>query len=244
MGQVKKSWKWIAGGSLVALGAGLLIAGKRRRQGVKLVIVQDGAFPGIEEIQDVGLQLAARLGVPVNLANSGTRVKEILARQAPRSLDLVLFVGHGATRALLSHMIPGELSTEELARILAPRLTPGFVVSLNSCRTGGDPEEENWVNAYTSGGARSFAAKLRDALLDAGAPEGEIRAHHSTGIHGNPSGRVFYVAPGTRGTIGVSLREQKWADLGTDAAWGRQVQGELAFQWITGGDFELPPEGV
>jgi hypothetical protein len=205
-----------------------------------LLIVQTGSIPGAGEIMLVARSLGRALGVEPQPAASPADVLRIISARS--NIHPLVFVGHGSTAGLFSNTITAR-NFAPIVQALAARLPRGFVLSLNSCRTGANRRETNWVEPYRSGGAGGFASLLRDALARAGAPAGEIRAHSGTGIHGNPSGRIFEVS--RPGQPGVSLMSQQWgepatADRSLARTWGSAVRGAVASRWIIGEDVRVP----
>jgi hypothetical protein len=241
----------VAGASALGLGAVLLVRHLVYKQ--PLVIYQDTG-PGSGEIRSVAQGIAGRLATTaVGVSNAADFLEVIRSKSYVSPL---VIVGHGTGRALLrpgasgiqadiQDNLPSWISLTTAANELARVLAPNFVIGINACKTGANWRTSEQVDVYSSGGERGFAAKLRDALVDAGAHSGEIRANAAIGIHGNPTGRIFYVSPRYKGTPGISLLESKWGegaarDRTLRGAWPAAVRGEMALRWMAGGDFNVP----
>jgi len=121
-----------------------------------------------------------------------------------------LWIGHGSTRALFVDNGLRIADADALARELAPRLTLGAIVGLAACNAGEDPGEAGWdADAYSDGGARSFAATLRNGIFRR-APWlllGGVRGHTAAGhTLNNPAARDFPFREYGRAGNGVDLR--------------------------------------
>jgi hypothetical protein len=241
----------VAGVSALAFGSFLLI--RRFPVHKNPLVIYQGVCPGSGEIRRVAEGLANRISAPTVPVSNAAEFLEVLNGRS--NISPLIIVGHGTGRALLRpgvsgiqrgrDELPRYISIVTAARALAPVLARNFVIGINACKTGANWETPTQVPVYSSGGANGFAGRLRDALLDAGAPRGEIRANAAVGIHGNPTGRTFYVSPEYRGTPGISLINSKWGEGSAENrilrnAWPSNVRGELALRWMAGGDFELP----
>ena len=142
--------------------------------------------------------------------------------------------------------LPAWISVEDFANLLARRLTPDFVISFGGCRAAANPGEVNWElpTVYGPGGERSWAGKLRDALVRARAPLGEVRAHAATGSNENPSGRTFVVDQSHFASPGQSVMDLAWGagahrNPGWCRFWGNRARGPMMESWIAGGP--VPP---
>lgn len=111
----------------------------------------------------------------------------------------------------------GSINPEWMARQLNGRITANTIISLAGCRAGADPGTPEYESV--PGGANSFAGRLRDLLLQQGAPAGgQIRAHTTTGhTTENPFARSFQLANSNVGQAGRDVALER---------------GEPAEQWI------------
>lgn len=244
---------------LLGVAALLLARGRARTRTPRSLVMYQTHATGAAELRAVAEELARRLGtVPVPVRYPGD-VLGVL--RGARLVSCVLLHGHGSSRSVLltaesgfsvgREGLPRYASPRTLARAMAPILADDFVVSLSACSAGSNPGESEWgPESYSSGGSRSFAAVLRDELVAAGAPLGEVRANTSPGTHGNPSGRTFLVGPAHVGRDGVSIMDEQWGpgawrDSSMVSRWGSAVRGELGYRWITGERILVPrPDGV
>lgn len=249
-------WLWIAGGALGlgALGWGVL----RRVRGDAVVLYSTnvpvagelGTFRGVA--QNAGRHHRVE---PVGVG-SGQAILDEIRRHG--RIGALLMVGHGTSQQWLrpgvtgvrvgSSSPPTWISARDLARELAPRLVSEFWVGFLACRSGANPNEPDWTTAtYRGGGERSLAAILRDELVDAGAPTGEIGAHTTTGAtEANPVGRVFVVDRAHRGRPGDALQDIAWgagsSSRSTEAsAWRRLIRGKPAARWAFIGETPIVP---
>jgi len=154
-------------------------------------------------------------------------------------------------------------SVAQLAQVLSPKLTENAIIGLAACSCGMGQAEwrqffqregGNYVlqgqsydvqrveRQYMEGATDSFAALLRDALVDAGSSSFEIRAHKIRGgTTANPNCVYFRPGRGTPGNI-VAVDVLGPPD-GNDARtlgqfrrdWNSQFLGLEANNWIIGG---------
>jgi len=209
---------------------------------------------GAGELRNVARSLGRMIGAEAVAVR--TPHDALGAVRGHQKIRRLVIHGHGSSRGLLitsgtgfragRDRAPSYASTRTLARELAPRLVRGFVIGLNSCSTGSDPGSGGWAGRpYSSGGARSFAAGLRDELVAAGAPTGKVLAFAARGTHGNPSGRSYHVDRRHVGQPGLSWMEESW---GAGAArnpelvsqWGSAARGDRGFRWIIGEPVNIP----
>lgn len=247
----KRALILVGGASALAIG-GILLA--RHFIYKRPLVIYQGTGPGSGEIGRVAQNLAGRLSTTaIPVSNASNFLEAIRGKSY---ISPLIIVGHGTGRALLrpgvsgiqagiQDSLPEWISLTTAARELAKVLAPNFVIGINACKTGANWRTSEQTDVYSSGGEKGFAAKLRDALLNSGSPSGEIRANAAIGIHGNPTGRVFYVKSGYRGQPGISLLEDKWGagaarNRSLRGAWPGAVRGELAYRWMAGGDFTAP----
>jgi hypothetical protein len=222
-------------------------------RGETVLFVQQGV-PEDGEFRRVARTLAQLTGVQPRFVRTPREILESL-RGVP-TIKRFIEHGHGAPRGMMvgsgqrGVRNPGrdtsnQMSVRTFARFLAPRLVPDFVIGLNSCSAGADPGRNAWgPQSYQPGGAQSFAGALRDELVRAGAPRGEVRANAARGTHGNPAGRVFTVDPAHVGRPGMPLIHATWGRGADTRAWARAVQGARAYRWISGGDLGLERSAV
>jgi hypothetical protein len=244
--------------ALVVTGVGSYLLSGRGGQSRKALVLYTAAGENVGEFQR-NAGAAARLfrtrAVPITDGQTLLRA----VRSAPRGLSLVLMVGHGSGGAFFRpghaglridrDALPTWLGDDSFASALAPKLARDFVVSLAGCRAGAEYSEPDWTTeAYWTGtttgtgGARSLAAQIRDALARAGANNGEVRAHTTTGgVFANPAGRTFVVARGQVGRPGAALIDLVLGagtsrDQAAVRSWNTTVRGGLATRWMLGGD--------
>jgi len=252
--------------ALIGLGA-RMVAGRSRTGRARTIpadaeqrralVLYTAAGSNVPEFERNAHAAALHFGVTAIPVTDGQTLLNAV-RAAPAGLGLVLMVGHGSGGAFFRpghaglridrDALPAWLGDDTFARELAPKLAPGFVLSLAGCRAGAEQREPDWSREdyWTSttpgpGGARSLAGEIRDALARAGAPRGEVRAHTTTGgVLANPGARTFVVDAQTVGQPGAALIELV---LGVGAArnrvrlstWNTKVRGTPAARWILGG---------
>ncbi len=161
---------------------------------------------------------------------------------------MLVMVGHGTPTSFFepngagirtgSTSLPGWLGITDFARLLAPKLKRGFVISLAGCSAARENSEHD-EGTWWDGGARSLAGLLRDALVLAGAPSGEVRGHTSRGTTLlNPQGRTFYVSRAYIGRPGVHVMKlagrPRPTSLGYVAEWNNYARGTIAARWMLG----------
>jgi hypothetical protein len=196
----------VAGASLLGLAAYWLWGrGKQipsalpMRRGLVLYN-QSGTGAGV--FRSTARMVQAAYGGQALPVDTGEDIRQALTEVAG-PLNVVVFTGHGSTQSFFrpgrsgirvgQDALPSWLSVESVARLLAPKLASGAVVSLAGCRAAANPGEPDWNPAnFAPGGERSFAARLRDALVRAGARISAVRGKTVTGVaFGAPRGREF-----------------------------------------------------
>ncbi len=209
------------------------------------------------------LRVASRLGdtlegeVSVHPAHDGDGLLRILEEQPSCSIDHLALVCHGGTTYLLSSQagvhvwrdnLIEQISVSRFAAALASRLGPRPLISLCSCLCGRDPRwylrsisklTSPWgPRSYREGGTRSFAGRLRDALVERDV-RASVRAHTAVGhVTALPLLRLFRPIRGAPGLplyqiVHRGQLEPTWARR---RRWVRLVRGELAERWLVGDD--------
>ncbi len=251
--------------AMAAIGLGAHVISRRGRRGVdvpdvqprRALVLYTAAGANIPEFERNAFAAAQHFGTnAVPISDGQTLLNAI--RTAPRDLGLVLMIGHGSGGAFFRpghaglridrDALPTWLGDDTFARELTTRLATNFVLSLAGCRAGAESREPDWTtDAYWTGttpgpgGARSLAGEIRDALVAAGAPAGEMRAHTTTGgVLANPGARTFVVAPQYAGRPGAALIDlvlgpSTSRDRAKVTAWNARVRGVPATRWILGG---------
>lgn len=213
-------WRFIvAGATLVGMG---LLALRR------LVPSMSGPTVTLYQAEGTGsaeFRRAAQNTVLIHQARTypvrnGSEIRAALA-ELPQGTRRLIMIGHGAWtmffdtpnhKGLRSNgpdAYPDWISETTVASMIARKLAPGFIVSLAGCSTAIEPDH--------------LAGKLRDALVRAGAPFGEVRGRLARGsTQGNPHVASFTVAAESVGRPGVAV-------TGID-------QGKEAALWIFGAE--------
>lgn len=213
-------------------------------RGSRALLLYQDANPDTGTFRSTAQRLAQGLGLEAAAGPFGVSSREqVLRRIAQRSQDgplgPVVLVGHGTTSTFFPAF---SVAPEALAAALAPHLGQAAVIGLAGCRAGADPGEVDWSPAsYASGGSRSYAARLRDALVAAGAPVGcTVRAHSTTGsTTANPVIRSFPCTRSMVGQSGISVLEAMFGEGAASNAqlrtlWTQQARGKVAELWIVG----------
>lgn len=129
-----------------------------------------------------------------------------LPHTGPALIRTLALFTHGTTSWI---SIGGGITSKGVGRVIqriAPFLTDDIEIILYGCSsTRGTKEPSDWVTTtMTSGGEDSLAAKIRDALVDAGKSRATVWGHTEVGhTTRNPSLRYFSASRG-KGTRGNS----------------------------------------
>ena len=220
----------------------------------------DRSSAKVDEFSSTSLRVHTALGgrnrgerLPIR---DGKSVLDTVRCQHDRSLDRVVVCCHGYQDRLVRAFwgvhsdrgkaaLPKWCSLDQLCATLGPKLLQqDVVVSLAACNAARDPDvPKGWgAEAYVDGGARSFAALLRDGLLPH-CPEvvvlGHTQAGHTTG---NPSGREFRAPAGSPGR---GILPMAWGADAPESAtlrrqWANRVKGAMAERWMMGEAVEWP----
>ena len=200
------------------------------------------------EFDRVAGDLSIKYGEAARGAYCGEQLLHIADAYDDFEVEHLIAVCHGFSTRLLSgtagvhvtqHKPPAVVSLDAFVRAWEPKLTKDCRISLCACMCGRDPYglDDYWApSSHADGGTKSFAGKLRDAMLDHGV-RAEVRSHTNPGhVLNNPCGRVFLPV---RGAPGRSLFNMSVGDkLGVKRTWksARQfnelVKGAIAARWI------------
>jgi hypothetical protein len=202
-------------------------------KGGRGLVLYAGAGDAAGTFAAVGRRLGGLIGEAVPVTSRGS-LENALRQRAGLNLTKVVLVGHGNTQTFFRGLM--TIAPEELGRLIGPVIGRQAVIGLAGCRSAADPDEPDWSpSAYQAGGARSYAAKLRDELAVRGAGAmTDVRGHSATGhTTNNPSGRLFRVAD--RGRVGAAAITLVY---GVDAYAHPELrtafQGGPAERWIAG----------
>jgi len=178
---------------------------------------------------------------------SGADIADAI-RSFQGKISVLVLVGHGTPTSFFEPngaglrvgptSLPGWLGIVDFARLLAPKLKRGFVISLAGCSAARENSEHD-EGTWWDGGTRSLAGMLRDALALAGAPSGEVRGHTSRGtVLLNPQGRTFYVKRAYAGRPGIHVMKQAGRaqprSLNDVVTWNNYARGNIAARWMLG----------
>jgi hypothetical protein len=242
-----------------------------------LIYLDRDANPGkLAEFNRVATDLSIRFDTVAHGLHDGATMLRVAELFDPLEVDHLIVVSHGFTTRLLSaeagvHVTrrdpPAVVSLEAFADAWAPVLALDCKVSLCACMCSRSPSSSwrkllggrvisDWDPlVHEDGGADSFSACLRDALLTRGR-RATVRGH-TTAAHvtNNPACREHGPERGAPGRslfnialdpLGVHLAGSFANRTGSPAAWLRAhaadwprarrfnnlVKGELATRWI------------
>lgn len=175
------------------------------------------------------IQLASALSTAVAAVPQPAGITPLPGTGPSLIRTLALFT-HGTNNWI---SIGGGITTSNASRIvqrISPALTDDVKIILYGCSSArGKTEDSSWVKTTTSsGGHDSLAARIRDALIDAGKTRAVIWGHTEVGhTTRNPSLRTFGVAQG-KGTPGQSYLEETVFGVLPDAMVREEIAETIA----------------
>ena len=148
----------------------------------------------------------------------------------PSQIRTLAIFTHGSESWILTG---GSITSAKVAGIIkaiAPALTNDVKIILYGCSSAkGIGEASNWmVTTSSQGGADSLAARMRDALVEAGKSKASVWGHTQVGhTTRNPSLRVFHASDG-KGSKGRSYLSESIFGTLADAMLREEIAGEMA----------------
>jgi hypothetical protein len=240
----------VIGGTLFLVGAGASFwfvsrIGDR-------VIIYTATGSGAGEFRTVANRMGERLGASVYPASNAQDILNAIRRH--RRISRLILAGHGTTTQFLRpgaagirvgrDALPTWMSIETFARELAPRMAADGVIGWAGCSAASNPGESGWSrSSYGPGGAHSFIAQLRDAMVGRTLWGVEHRGHATPGhTTANPAARVCEVSRAERGQPCDSVMEEEWGEGSYETlhnAWVAQFQGAPSEAWISGEEVDV-----
>ena len=176
---------------------------------MKVIVCLDKDRPGrLAEFKSTAKRLAREMGTSVFNLHTGAQLVALLGSFPKNSIGHLVVCSHGGSSWLLNssegvanertNTGPFQVTVNELADALCPRLTEEPKISLAACNCLRSPESflrrafkgvvpGPWSSrSYQRGGGASFGARLRDQLVWLGLRP-RIRGHRSAGhLTANP----------------------------------------------------------
>jgi len=228
---------------------------EQKRRGIEWAARENAVGPRARSIAAADLTFGKALADSASVATLVTRLGAALKAavdRVPRPAGIVPLPGTGPhlirTLALFTHGRNTDITVggggitiskaADVIRALAPSLTDDVKIIIYGCSAArGTREREGaWlVNTMSPGGADSLAAKLRDALVDAGKSKATVWSHTEVGhTTRNPSLRFFNAGFG-KGTPGTSYADEFiFGTLEKINALGQIEQAIAAFGFAVG----------
>jgi len=153
-----------------------------------------------------------------------------LSDTGPSQIRTLSIFTHGSESWILTGGNITSAKVGGIIKAIAPALTNDVKIILYGCSSAkGIREASNWMATTTSpGGADSLAARIRDALVDAGKSKASVWGHTQVGhTTRNPSLRVFHASDG-KGSKGHSYLSESIFGALADAMLREEIAEEMA----------------
>jgi hypothetical protein len=148
----------------------------------------------------------------------------------PSQIRTLAIFTHGSESWILTGGSITSARVGGIIKAIAPALTNDVKIILYGCSSAkGVGETSNWMATTSSqGGADSLAARMRDALVDAGKSKASVWGHTEVGhTTRNPSLRVFHASDG-KGIKGHSYLSESIFGTLADAMLREEIAAEMA----------------